>query len=506
MKKTYLYLTAGVAVLSAFGCVNRTSQEQAKRTEAIVTDSVPVVTTEAARTQTLSDSLEITGEIIAGEDVQVGAKQSGKINAVYVKEGDTVAAGQLLASLDTSQLMSQLHQAQAQVSSAIAQMNQASSSLTQARRNAAVGPSKSAAAVRSAEAQVRSARAQLQKAQAGARPQEIAQLQANLRSAKTALDNQQKELERIQTLVNEGALAGNRLEQQQTAVASAQAQFQNATEALALGKAGARSEDIAAAQEAVNQAQAGLAQAKSQQELDPLLKDQVQGAQAQFTAAQSQVQAAQAAVAIVRQQISDMQIRAPFGGKVYGKPSQPGTVVGAGTSVLRLIGGQGIYFSGQVPASEIANVRPNLPVQITIDSLPGQTFNGRIATISPLGSSVGRLFDVRVQIDGASSSIKPGMFARGMVQVRRIANAVTVPTNAVVSRGADKFVYYVQDGKAKAAKVRTGLQQDSRIQVIGLPDGVQVIVAGQNNVQDGMKVNLSSPKDSRQAENTTQGS
>ena len=501
MKRNLLYLAAGIAVLSSYGCVNRDAQEQAKRTEQIVTDATPVVVTGPARTETMVESVAITGDIVAGEDSQIGAKQSGKITAVTVKDGDTVSSGQLLATLDTSQLVSQLRQAQAQVSSAVAQMNQASSGLTQARRNAVAGPSKSASAVRSAEAQVRSARAQLQKAQSGARPQEIAQLEASVRSAKVALDNQEKELERIQRLVSEGALAGNRLEQQMTVVASARAQYENATEALNLGRSGARSEDVAAAQEAVNQANAALQQAKTNQQLDPLLQDQVRAAQAQFSAAQSQVEAARAAVSIIQQQIGDMQIRAPFSGKVYGKPTQVGTVVGAGTSIVRLIGGEGIYFSGQVPASEIASVKPGLPVSIKIDSLPGRTFVGRVATVSPLGSSVGRLFDVRVQISDGGAAIRPGMFARGDIQIRRVANAVTVPSNAVVSKGDQQLLYLVEGGKAQAINVRDGLRKDSRVEVIGLPSGAQVVLEGQTNLTDGATVKVQDDNETDEAAN-----
>lgn len=494
MNRTLLFIATGIAVLGTSGCVNREAQEQSKRTAEIVTDPVPSVTVQKATIESLNDSLEITGEIVAGEDTSIGAKQSGKILAVLVKDGDSVAAGQLLATLDTSQLLSQLRQSQAQASGAISQLQASGAQLAQARRNAAVGPSKSTAAVRSAEAQVRSAKALLQKAKSGARPQEIAQLQAAVDSAKTALTNQQKELQRVQTLVNQGALAGNRLEQQQTVVASALAQYQNAQQALDLGRMGARTEDLEAAQESINQAYAALQTAQAQKALDPLLTDQVNAAKSSFAAAQAQVQAAQAAVAIIRQQISDMQIRAPFAGKVFGKPLQAGTVVGSGTAILRLIGGGGIYFNGQVPADEIEDIRPGMPVTISIDSLPGRTYVGSIATVSPLGSSIGRLFAVRVQFAGAPPEVRAGMFARGSVQIRTFANATTVPTNAVVTHAGKKVVFYVDDGKAKMVPVTTGLQKDSRIQVTGVPSGVDIIVEGQTRVQDGMKVNLDRSK------------
>jgi RND family efflux transporter MFP subunit len=495
MNRFLLMTAAGVAVLAAGGCaVDRNAQAQAKRTAQIVTDPVPVVSVQPARIESVTEELEITGEIVAGEDTTIGAKQPGRIVAVYVREGDTVQAGQLIATLDTSQLMSQLRQAQAQVGSARAALNQSTSTLAQARRNAAVGPTRTTSAVRSAEAQLRSAKSQLQKALNGARPEERRQAESNVASAKSNLETAEKELERIRVLVNEGAMAGNRLDQQQNAVASARTQYQNALEALNLVKAGARSEDIESARETVRQAEEALRTAQAQKQLDPLLQDQIQSAQAAIEASRSQLESAQAAVSLVQQNISDMQIRAPFSGKILGKPAQAGTVVGAGTSVARLIGGSGIYFNGQVPATMVDQVRQGMPVQVTIDGLPNKTFMGNVATISPLGQSVGRLFAVRVQIAGESFGVRAGMFAHGNVQMRTIQNATIVPVDAVVGKGQDKFVYYIDGDTAKEAKVTTGVQKGIWVQVTGLPAGSQVVVDGQQSLRDGAKVKVEAQK------------
>jgi RND family efflux transporter MFP subunit len=486
--------TAGAALLGAAGCVDRPKQEQAKRTAEIVTDAVPVVAVQTARNETVTEELEITGDIVTGEDSVIGAKQPGKIVAVYVNEGDTVGAGQLIATLDTSQLMSQLRQAQAQVGQAQAGMSQALSALAQARRNANVGPTRTSSAVRSAEAQVRSAKAQLQKALNGARPEERRQAEANVAAAKSNLSTHEKELERIRILVNEGAIAGNRLDQQANLVASARTQYENAVEALNLIKAGARDEDISSAREAVSQAQEALQAAKSQKALDPLLRDQVRGAEASVQASTSQLEAARAQVALVQQNIADMQIRAPFAGKIYGKPAQAGSIVGAGATVARLIGGGGIYFNGQVPATVVDQIRPGMPVEVSIDGLPGKTFIGSVENVSPQGENVGRLFLVRVQLGGANLGVKPGMFARGLVQIRRIQNATVVPVDAIVGRGKDKFVYYLEGDKAREAKVTTGIQKGIWVQVTGVPMDSKIVVDGQQNLRDGVKVRVDAPK------------
>ncbi|MEZ0326778.1 MAG: efflux RND transporter periplasmic adaptor subunit [Fimbriimonas sp.] len=493
MNRWILLTAAGAAVLATAGCVDRTKQEQAKRTSDVVTDHVTRVTVQPARTESMTEELEITGDIVTGQDTVIGAKQPGKIVAVYVKEGDSVSAGSLIATLDTSQLMAQLRQAQAQVGQAQAGMSQALSALAQARRNASVGPTKTSSAVRSAEAQVRSAKAQLQKVLNGARPEERRQAEATLATAKSNLAMHEKELERIRVLVNEGALAGNRLDQQQNLVENARNQVENAEQVLSMMKTGAREEDISSAREAVKQAQEALQAAKSQKELDPMLQDQVRGAEASVQATRSQLDAARAQVSLVQQNIADMQIRAPFAGKIYGKPAQAGAMVGAGAQVARLIGGGGIYFNGQVPATVVDQIRPGMPVEVSIDGLPGKTYIGNVETISPLGENVGRLFLVRVQL-GNAAGIKPGMFARGLVTLRTIQNATVVPVDAVVGRGSDKFVYYLDGDKAREAKVTTGLQKGIWVQVTGVPMGAQVVVDGQQALREGVKVKVETTK------------
>jgi len=502
MKRMVLMsLLAGVMVLGGTGCVNRAAQAQAQRTEKLLSDPARVVKVAPVKTTTVTEMLEITGDVTAGEDTQVAAKQPGKLVSVLVKDGDTVGAGQLIATTDTTQLQAQVQQAQAQVSSALAQANQARSALQQALRNAAVGPTRSAAATRQAQAQLRSARAQLQKALNGARPEERRQAEANVTSARTNLQTQERELRRIETLVREGALAGNRLDQQRNATESARTQFENAQEALNLVRSGTRSEDIEVARSAVRQAEEAVQSARASQELDPLLRDQVESARQQVRAAEGQVQSARAAVTIAQQTLADTQIRAPFAGRVAGRPLQVGTVVSPSTPIVRIIGGAGVYFTGRLPSVEVARVQPGMPVDVKVGALQGRTFPGTVAAVSPLGESVGRLFDVRIQLLGGFNDVRPGMFARGQIVVRRVQNATIVPQTAIVTRDGQSLVFSAVNGKAKAYRVTTGLRQGTSIQVTGVPAGTQIIVDGQQNLSDGndVRVETTTPQAKKEA-------
>jgi len=495
MNRTLIAIAAGVMIFGVTGCVNRPAQEQAKKTAETLADPSHAVTVQPAATATVTETVEVTGDVTAAEDTTIGAKNTGRVVSVYVKDGDLVSAGQIVAQLDTTSLVAQLQQADAQVAQAMSSASTAQSSLSQAIKNANVGPLKSSAGVHQAEAQVAAAKAALAKAQNGARPEERKQAEANVASTKSTLDTQTKELNRIKTLVAQGALAGNRLDQQQNAVDTARGQYDNAVAALALIRNGTRTEDIQAAEEQVRVAQAGLKTAQAQKDLDPLLQDQIDTAKAQVANSRALLSSARAAVAIARQAIDDAQIRAPFAGKVSGRPIQPGTIAGNGTAIARIVGQSGIYLNGQLPSVEVSKIHTGMPVEVKVDALSGKSYKGIVAAISPGAQSIGRLFDVRIQFADGLSDLRPGMFGRASIQTKVISNATVVPDSAVQHDGDQAYVLLANGTKAKRQDVTQGLRQGAQIEVKGIAAGASVIVRGQEGLADGapIKVDTSAP-------------
>jgi HlyD family secretion protein len=474
MKARFGWIALAAIVLAMSGCVDRGKQAQAKKTQELISSPVRPVTVEPVQIKSVSQTLSVTGEVTTSQDTQVGSKRSGRLSAVLVNDGDTVKAGQLLATLDNSDIQNQLAQALAAMSGAQAQYSQA-------RLNAAIGPSKTSASIASAQAQLRSAQAALKKAQAGARPEERIQVDWQVKSAKSNLDTAQKDLERKKALVAQGALAKSELDVSQNAYMAALTSYNAALQTQALTKEGTRSEDLMVAQEGVRSAEGALAQAKAAKQLDPLLSDAVVTAKAQVDTAQAQIN-------IAKQALADTQIRAPFDGRIAGKPMQPGTVVSPGQGIVRLIGSTGLYFEGDVPESAVESVQPGKTTSVKIDALPGRTFVGYVVNVSPVSQDLGRLFQARIQINGDLSGVKPGMFAAGDILLKSIPNAMVVPASAVVQRDGKNVVFIVDGNKAHQVEVQTGLKDGADIQVQGLVAGQQVVVRGMEDLVDGTPV------------------
>lgn len=157
--------------------------------------------------------------------VALGFRANGRISTMIFEEGDAVAEGQLLASLDK-------------------------------------GPLEDSLAL--FKAQVGVAEAVVAKLEAGTRPGEIAQARAVVEESTTVLANTQQLLDRQLELVKSGAVSKQAADDSQAQHDEAEARLNSAREALALAEEGPRAEDIAIARAELEAACAKAAQAKRQ--------------------------------------------------------------------------------------------------------------------------------------------------------------------------------------------------------------------------------------------------
>lgn len=492
MKRIEWIATALALALGITGCVNREAQAQGKRTVDLIKDPTVPVSVQPASTQTLTETLEITGQLATSADTTVGSKIAGRLVSVNVQDGSSVTAGQVIAELDASMQRAQVQQAQAQVTAARA-------ALSQAQTNLKIGPQRSAAAVAVAQAQLRAAKAQLAKARMGARSEEVAQAQAQVNAAKSALETAKRDRDRARTLHEQGAISQQRLDAAENVYQSALSNYEAALEGLRMRQNWTRPEDLSSAEEQVRQAEEGLRSAQAQKALDALLDQQVEQARANL-------RSAEAGLSLAHQNLADAHIRAPFAGKVFGRPAQAGTVLNPGSPAARIVGKEGLYFEGDLPEASVAQVKPGDSVEVTLNALNSGPITGHIVSISPTSQEVARVFRVRVALDRAPKGAMSGMFAHGKVTVRRVAEATVVPFVAIQSADKDPYVFTIEGTKAKKVAVKLGLKTDGLVQVEGITPGAKVVIEGARGLVEGKEVKVQEPaKSDEDSAQATQG-
>jgi HlyD family secretion protein len=195
-----------------------------KKEEAEGQAAAPVQVATAAR-ETMRRVVTADGVIFPVDQTNVMSKISAPVRVFYIKRGQHVKAGQLIATLENRDLV---------------------------------------AAVAAARAQLAQAQSNLVMIQASTVPEAVTKAQADLQSAREQLDAAQKLLESRRKLFQEGALARRLVDEAQVAYAQAKAQFETAQEHLKSMQSVANHEQIATARAQVEAARAGLAAAEAQ--------------------------------------------------------------------------------------------------------------------------------------------------------------------------------------------------------------------------------------------------
>ncbi|WP_020650262.1 HlyD family secretion protein [Solimonas variicoloris] len=278
----------------------------------------------------MPEGLLLANGRLEGDTVVVATKLPGRIAELKVREGDTVAAGQVLAQLEDAQLRAKLGQAQAAVAALEAQHQAAQTGLQALREQVPLQ-------IAQADAAVRQARATLAKARAAA-------------------EQNRRDAQRLEELAQRGTAPAQRAELARLAAVAAEA---DAAAAEAAQQRGARVAD---------EARLGPQRVRAQED--------------QVRALEAQLGQARAALAEAQSVVDDLTIRAPGAGVVTTRIRDRGEVVGAGGPLLEIVDLDRLYLKAYVPESSIGRLRLGLPAQIYTDALPDQPFAAKLGYIA----------------------------------------------------------------------------------------------------------------------------
>jgi membrane fusion protein, copper/silver efflux system len=118
-------------------------------------------------------------------------------------------------------------------------------------------------------------------------------------------------------------------------------------------------------------------------------------------------------------EVQDMvTIPAPIAGIVMERLVEEGSYVETGTPIYRLADLSKLWVQLDAFEQDLAWLRYGQEVALTVEALPGETVSGRISFIEPVIDPHRRTAKVRVTVDNSDGRLKPGMFARAVVQVR----------------------------------------------------------------------------------------
>lgn len=226
----------------------------------------------------------------------------------------------------------------------------------------------------------------------------------------------------------------------------------------------------------------------SQQELDGLeMRHRVAASQLELARAQRRQTEAEQRELNIRQ--SQTRVFSPIAGIVARRNLDLGAMAGANTPIVTIVSVTPMVILANAAEQDISRIKKGAQVNVTIDSLPGQKFNGRVMRISPLLDPQTRNGQVEIEIPNTGGALKGEMFARVELNLGSERDTLLLPRDALVYRGEKPGVFTIEADKAKFLEVETGMAQEDKVEVLGgLKLGDKVITQGVNLVKEGDRV------------------
>lgn len=197
----------------------------------------------------------------------------------------------------------------------------------------------------------------------------------------------------------------------------------------------------------------------------------------------------------------DFAIYAPWEGVVSRVNVREGEFVAPRAVLLEMYDPASLVILAAVPERHAAEITVGMPVNVQLDAYPAESMQGQIERVYPYLDSRLRTRTMEITLE-KTMNLLPGMFARLKVLLKKLDDAVIVPLEALVMTPKGQVVFVVEDGKAVARSVKTGIEADNRIQIVsGIQPGDKVIVAGNEKLKNGMAVNLAANEKSAMGKN-----
>jgi len=221
-----------------------------------------------------------------------------------------------------------------------------------------------------------------------------------------------------------------------------------------------------------------------------LLDATVKTAAAQVEQARARVAVAQATLDRAEENLSYATIRSPLNGIVLARSTEVGDAVSsilnlgsAATLIMTLGDISNVYIKGEVDEADIGKTACGQHVRTRVESFPGETFDGIVKRIAPMGREFNNVttFEVRVSISNPQGKLKVNMTANAEIVLEERKQVLLVPESALVYDKDKNTSVQLLDPTSKQGwrklPLKTGISNGQRTEVIeGLKVGDKLVL------------------------------
>ena len=430
----------------------------------------------------LTISILESGTIQAREKAVIRNEVKGATTILWlIEEGEHVKKGDLLVELDASGLIEQRNSQEIKVQNSKA-------ILIQAEGNYAVWENKTEWDLFIAKRDHIFAEQDLEKFVEGSYPNWLKALESVITLRREELLRSQGKMAWSKQLYDEGYLSKTELQQDSLAVDRDKLELEQAQSDLDLLVNYTRKRNILQMESNVDQNEANY------QRTALWAKHNLVANQANLRARKWQYARQQEKLEDLIEQIGKTKIYAPSDGQVIyatsagrwaPEPLTEGATIRERQELIHLPTTAMVKAEISIHEANLEKVKVDMPVRVAVDSLPGRTFTGYVATIAPLpnlqnmwASPDLKVYNSDIHLEDSSVGLRTGMSCQAEIIIDHIEDAVYVPVQSVTQVRGEPVVYVAKGKEFEQRKVETGLNNNRIVQIkSGLEPDERVLLA-----------------------------
>lgn len=242
-----------------------------------------------------------------------------------------------------------------------------------------------------------------------------------------------------------------------------------------------------------------------------LTKQQFEDISTRLDLAMAEADRAKAALLLSKQKLTKTRLYSPISGFIKEKKASTGDYARNGAPLFKIIQNNPLKLNFTLAEKDAGRIKTGQDIAFRVDAFPDKAFSGKVSIAYPNLDDRTRTLQVQALVPNNDGRLKPGLFAEVTLYTGPPKDTIVIPVTALLYEGEKVRVFIAEGETAKERVVKPGQKYSLKTEVRnlkpgdgmqkaevmeyteiteGLKEGEKVITVGQQNLSDGVKINV----------------